>query len=172
MLWRHFCCDKHQKGMFTMELINKNISKKILSVLFVIITVFSTFSIASVNSYAAMSNSYTVTTKSNYWYPGSESITIKQTKEKYYTNWKKTKTSTRYMSYTVTCTPTRWSGSKPATITKNFKSGSITIKLQKNVTYSVRIVPNNFDPYNSYGSFGTVNAGYARITSAHKATYY
>lgn len=154
-----------------MEFVKKGLAKKIMSVLFAFFTIFTTFSITAIPSYAATSSSYTVTTKANYWYPGSESITIKQTKEKYYKNLKRTKTATRYMSYNVTCTPVKWTGSKPATITKSFKSGSITVNLEKNVTYRVTITPNNIDPHNNYGNFGVVSAGYARITSAHKATY-
>ena len=65
--------------------------KKIISVLLVVLTVFSMITIMFVPASAAHGSTYIVTTKANYWYPGSESITVSQKKEEYYSNYKKTK---------------------------------------------------------------------------------
>ena len=141
--------------------------KKFISMLLVLVTVFTTVMVMFIPAHAATTSTYIVTTKANYWYPGSESITIKQVKEEYYSNPKKTKTKKRNMSYTVTCTPISWSGKKPKTIKKEFSGSSKKIDLEKNTTYRVTIVP-----WNYYGSYGVKKAGYAYISDTHKATFY
>lgn len=150
-----------------------DIFKKILSVFFAIMTVFSAFSMSTVFASAASNGSttYTVTTKANYWYPGSESITVKQVKEKYYSNKKKTKTKTRNaLSVTVKCTPISWSGDKkPKTITKTFSGSSKKIDLDKNVTY--RVVVSWKYVITAY-NYGTIDEPYAYISDSHKATVY
>ncbi|MGN1444171.1 MAG: hypothetical protein ACI4XE_10020 [Acutalibacteraceae bacterium] len=142
--------------------------KKIIAVFLCIITVFSVLSIAV---YATSgSNYYTITTKACYWYPGSESITVSQSKEVYYCNKSCTKTKTRNaLSCTVTCTPISWSGDKkPKTIKQSFCGSSKKIDLDKNVTYSVKITWKSVICANHYG---TKQEGYAYISGMHKAKY-
>ncbi len=143
-------------------------SKKIISILLCMLILTVAFS-AALNVSAAKNGTryYTVTTKANYWYPGSESITVSQAKEVYYSNKARTKTKSRNsLSCTVTCTPTSWSGKKPATIKKTFGGSSKKIELEKNVTYSVEITWKYvICAYN----YGTKNEGYAYISNLHKA---
>ena len=113
---------------------------------------------------------YIVTTKANYWYPGSESITVSQTKEIYYSNKKLTKTKSRNaLVCTVTCKPISWSGkTTPKTIKKSFSGSSKKIELEKNVTYSVEIY---WRPVICAYRYGIKKEGSAYISSAHKAKY-
>lgn len=150
----------------------KDIFQKILSIVFAVMTVFSAFSMATVPASAANgSHTYTVTTKANYWYPGSESITVKQVKEKYYSNKKKSKTKTRNaLVVTVKCTPTSWSGNKkPKTVTETFSGSSKTIKLEKNATYRVNV---SWRYVITAYNYGTVDEPYAYISGTHKAKVY
>lgn len=124
--------------------------KKALSVLLAMITLLTLMSIAPFSASAATSgtksssSTITVRTKSNYWYPGSSSITLKQSKCKYtYKNtWGKTKTASGYADFKINvyCTNTGKS------FTKRLDSSSEKIKLDPNKTYKITV---------SYDSMGT-----------------
>lgn len=151
-----------------MTIAKNNFLQKILCVMFSLITMFGAVSATGVTASAATSTSYTVSTKANWWRPGAESITIKQVKEKYYSNIKRTKTKSRYTTYYIKCVPTSWSGSKPKTIEKRMTDGSVKITLARNVTYKVTITASPIP----YGHHGLISHGYAYISGAHKATYW
>lgn len=153
-----------------MTAVKNGFFKKVLSVMFALMTMFSVFAITAPQAAAySGSESFVVTTKANYWYPGKESITVKQSKEKYYSKKDKSKTKTRNaLVCTVKCVPTSWTGKKPATITKSFSGSSKTISLEKNVTYRVTVTWNSVICANHWG---TVDAGYAYISGAHKAKW-
>lgn len=147
----------------------QNVAKRAFCLLLIAFSICLIFTTTMVDAEAAGTTTYIVTTKANYWYPGQESITIKQSQEQYYSATKKIKK--RNMAYKVTCVPISWNGKKPKTITKTFTSGSRKIDLEKNVTYRVTISKDYANPYNTYGNFGVVKSGYAYISKAHKATY-
>ncbi len=138
------------------------------SIILCFLTLFTVFSATTMASATQGNRYYCVVTKSNYWYPGSESITVSQSKETYYSNKSHTKTKSRNsLVCTVKCTPISWSSKKqPATITKTFTGSSKKINLEKNVTYSVEISWKSVICANHYG---TKKEGYAYISKLHKA---
>lgn len=144
------------------------LTKKILSVFLCALTVFTILSSTLLQASAySNTNTYTVTTKANYWYPGSESITVSQSKEVYYSNKAKTKTKKRNaLVCTVTCKPISGTGKK--TITKSFSGNSKKIALEKNTTYKVTITYRSVICANHYG---TKDKGYAYISGLHKAKF-
>lgn len=95
----------------------------------------------------------------------SESITVSQSKEVYYSNKAHTKTKKRNaLVCTVTCTPISGFGTKK--ITQSFSGSSKKIKLEKNTTYSVKITYRSVICAYHYG---TKQEGYAYISGLHKA---
>lgn len=79
-----------------------------------------------------------VTTKANYLVPGSESITIQQTKgvcSKYNIFTKKTKTSKQYGEWNIVAVATDGSHKTTATL----KGSSVKIKLKPNKTYNITV---------------------------------
>ena len=141
-------------------------TKKILSVFLCVLTIFTVLSTTMLQASAySDTDYYTVTTKANYWFPGSESITVSQSKEVYYSNKAHTKTKKRNaLVCTVTCTPISGSGKK--TIKKSFSGSSKKIELEKNTTYRVKITYNSVICAYHYG---TKHKGYAYISDLHKA---
>ena len=68
-------------------------TKRAFSVFLCLLTIFTVLSSTLLQASAySDTDYYTVTTKANYWYPGSESITVSQSKEEYYSNKAHTKT--------------------------------------------------------------------------------
>lgn len=152
-------------------------TKRIFSMLLCVVMVVTSFFGSSLTASAISNNVsysgtkyYTVTTKACYWYPGSESITVSQSKEIYYSNNAHTRTKSRNaLSCTVTCTPISWSGNtRPQTIKKTFGGSSTTIKLDKNVTYSIKIT---WKTVICAFNHGVKKEGYAYISGMHKAKY-
>ena len=141
-------------------------ARRLTAVFLCVLTIFSVFSSMMLQASAySDTDCYTVTTKANYWYPGSESITVSQSKEVYYSNKAHTKTKKRNaLVCTVTCTPISGTGKK--TINKTFTGSSKTIKLEKNTTYRVKITYKSVICANHYG---IKKEGYAYISSFHKA---
>ena len=141
-------------------------TKKIISVFLCVLTVFTILSSTMLQASAySDTDYYTVTTKANYWYPGSESITVSQSKEVYYSNKAHTKTKKRNaLVCTVTCTPISGTGKK--TITESFSGSSKKINLEKNTTYRVKIT---YKSVICAYHYGTKQTGYAYISGLHKA---
>lgn len=120
-------------------------TKKIASFFMTMVILMCTcFCLLSTTAFAATSgningtSTITVNTKSNYWYPGSSSITLKQSKTKYtYTTWNgKKKTSSGYCVYNIKATPVSGKGK---TKTAKLKNGSVKINLDKNTTYRITV---------------------------------
>ena len=141
-------------------------TKRILSVFLCVLTIFTVLSTTMLQASAySDTDYYTVTTKANYWYPGSESITVSQSKEVYYSNKAHTKTKKRNaLVCTVTCTPISGTGKK--TITQSFSGNSKKINLEKNTTYRVKIT---YKSVICAYHYGTKQEGYAYISGLHKA---
>lgn len=143
-------------------------TKRIVSVFLCVLTLFTVLSSIMLQASAySDTDYYTVTTKANYWYPGSESITVSQSKEVYYSNKAHTKTKQRNaLVCTVTCTPISGSGKK--TITQSFSGSSKKIKLDKNTTYRVKIT---YKSVICAYHYGTKKEGYAYISNLYKAKF-
>ena len=141
-------------------------TKRAFSVFLCLLTIFTVLSSTLLQASAySDTDYYTVTTKANYWYPGSESITVSQSKEEYYSNKAHTKTKKgNALVCTVTCTPISGSGKK--TIKESFSGSSKKIKLDKNTTYSVKIT---YKSVICAYHYGTKKEGYAYISALHKA---
>ena len=141
-------------------------TKRIFSIFLCVLTIFTVLSSTLLHA-AAYSDTdyYIVTTKANYWYPGSESITVSQSQEVYYSNKAHTKTKKRNaLICTVTCTPISGTGKKK--ITASFTGSSKKIKLEKNTTYKVTIT---YKSVICAYHYGTKKEGYAYISSLYKA---
>ncbi len=119
----------------------KKAVKRILSLVLVVCMVSSAL---CTSAFAATSGgrgtqTITVVTKSNWWYPGHESITLRQDKVTVtYTNWRnsnKTKTATYYPTYVISIKNTNTG----KTVTKTWDSKSITLKLDRNATYKITV---------------------------------
>lgn len=126
--------------------------KKLIATLTLIITLFSVFNVTAFASTSGTTNTrtITVTTKSNYWLPGSSSITLKQNKGTFYYKglFGKKKKGQCYGYYNVKATPIAGyaKDKKKKAITTTFTGRSKTIKLKKDSTYSITV---------SYDSNGT-----------------
>ena len=123
-------------------------TKKIFSTVIAFVMIFCTiFSMTVPTSAATCSNgtktcTITVTTKSNWFSPGSESITISQSKgtcvkETYniFSGKTKKKTSSQYGEWDIKVEATDGSH----TFTKTLKGSSIKLKLKANKTYKITI---------------------------------
>lgn len=152
----------------------------IFSILMVVVLFASIFAIpvSAYNSGSTGSQTFSVSTKASYWYPGSSSITLKQSPAKftYKKTWGKgTKTKKLYAYYTVTAKPT--DGSK--TITKKWNgTSSIKINLNKNKTYWITV---KYEPYTTQASeysktpwgytYQSSDGYYWSVSSMWKANY-
>lgn len=118
--------------------------RKIIAVLLVAITLTAIFAIpadAATTSSGLSKRTITVTTKANWLMPGSESITLKQTKGTFsYTKSNgKTTTKTGYATWKITVSATDGSHS----YTKTWNDGSIKLSLKRNKTYTITITYDN-----------------------------
>lgn len=118
--------------------------KKIFALALVIITMFSCMILpasAATTSYGTSTRTITVNTKAAYYYPGSSSITLKQTQGTYaYSKNGSTRIGKAYYWWTVKVAATDGSHS----YTKNFKDGSIQLNLKPNKTYKITISLNTY----------------------------
>lgn len=137
--------------------------KKLTSFLLALMLLLSVFSASASAAYTSRATSgstrtacFYVTTKANYWKPGSSSITLKQNKGTYiYKRGSKSKTGKAYGYYHVSAVPKCGYGKK--TISKNFSGSSIKINLEKNTTYLVTV---------SYDENCTVNLNISNLKGA------
>lgn len=148
-------------------------TKKIITSLIAVMMVFSMLFAMAVPVSAATRSSgkqtrtITVTTKANYWYPGSESITLSQTKG-VCTNYRG-KTSKQYGDWDITVRATDGSH----TFTKNFNGSSIKLNLKPNKTYQITV---SWDSQGNYitqlgkGNFTTLPTW--RVKSTWKVSSY
>lgn len=126
--------------------------KKSVSILMVVLTLMSVFAVfavpasASTTSSGTQTRTITVTTKGNWFIPGSESITLKQTKgtcEKTTTNWftgkKSTKVSQEYGTWNIVAQATDGSHS----VRKTLSGGSVKIPLKPDKTYKITVTWNS-----------------------------
>ena len=119
--------------------------KKIMAIALTVLsimTIFSTSAFAATSSYKKQTRTITVVTKANWLKPGSESITLKQTKgirtEKNYnifTGKTTTKTHKCYGDWKVVVKATDGSH----TMTKTLKDGSLKLNLKANKTYKITV---------------------------------
>lgn len=157
----------------------KSISIKILSVFFVIVSVismFSTVASAATCSSGKSTRTITVVTKANWLIPGSESITLSQTKgvrtEKNYNPFTgKTTTKTRkcYGDWKIVATATDGSH----TVKKTLSDGSLKIALKANKTYKITVTwDSTADTIDSVdkGSFTTLPTW--KVKSTYKVSNY
>ena len=157
----------------------KSVLIKVMSLVFAIVAVFSMFStvaFAATRSSGKSTRTITVVTKANWWVPGSESITLKQTKgvrtEKNYnifTGKTTTKTSKCYGDWKVVAKATDGSH----TITKNFSGGSLKLSLKPNKTYKITVSwDSTADMIDSVdkGSFTTLPTW--KVSSTYKVSNY
>lgn len=118
----------------------KRISCFVLAVLMLVSTMIAMIvpSSAATSSNGKKSVTITVTTQANWWRPGSESITLSQTKgtcQVYNYLTRKTYTSKVYAEWDISVKATDGSHS----YSKNWKNGSITLNLKPNKTYKITI---------------------------------
>ncbi len=112
----------------------------IVSIAMIVCTLFcmSIPTSAATNSSGTKTRTITVTTKANWWIPGSESITLKQTKGTCSVTplfAKKAKVSSVYGCWDVVATATDGSH----TVRKNFDGSSVKLNLKPNKTYIITI---------------------------------
>lgn len=117
-------------------------SKKLMSLFLTMIIFigicfcFPTTASAATSGSQNRSSTITVNTKANYWYPGSSSITLKQSKTNFtYTNKGKTKTNKMYAAYKITYVNNKTGKSKTTWLT----GASKKINLDKNTTYKITV---------------------------------
>lgn len=121
-------------------------AKKILAMFLVIITIFSCMVLpasAATTSSGTSTRTITVVTKGNWLYPGSESITLSQSKGTFTyskTNWLgqetgKTGSKSEYGTWNISVAATDGSHS----YSKTWKNGSIKLSLKPNKTYTITI---------------------------------
>lgn len=123
----------------------KKTASAIVVIATLLTTIFSLFSVpvsAAKSSCGTATQVITVTTRENWWIPGAESITLKQTKglcEKTTTNWltrkKNLKQSKVYATWTVSVKATDGSDNQ----TKTLNGASLKIKLKPNKTYTITV---------------------------------
>ncbi len=122
----------------------KRIFSSVIAIALVLCTLFTISfpASAATSSYGTQTRTITVSTKANYWYPGSESITIGQSKgtcvkENYniFTGKTTRKTSNQYGEWDITVRATDGSHSFSKTLT----DGSIKLNLKPNKTYKITI---------------------------------
>ena len=128
-------------------------TKKIFTSVLACIMMFCTLLVTPLTASAATSSygttqtrTITVQTKGNWWIPGSESITLKQTKgtcEKTTTNWitgkKTTKVSKEYGTWNIVAQATDGSH----TVRKTLSGSSVKIPLKPDKTYKITVTWNS-----------------------------
>ena len=121
-------------------------AKKFFALFLVVVALFSCMILpasAATTSSGTSSRTITVVTKSNWSYPGSESITLSQSKGTFTyskTNWLgqetgKTGSKTAYGTWKITVSATDGSH----TYSKTWNDGSIKLTLKSNKTYKITI---------------------------------
>ena len=141
-----------------------------------IVSIFSTTAFAATSSSGTRTQTITVNTKANWWYPGSESITLKQTKgtrtEKNYnflTGKTKTKTKKCYGTWKVVAKST----DGKHTLNKKLNGGSLKLSLKANKTYKITVTWDS-----QADTFGTLDHGSFtqlptwRVSGTHKVSSY
>lgn len=122
----------------------KKIFTSVIALAMVLCTLFTMIFPASAATCSSGTQTRTITveTKGNWWVPGSESITIKQTKgtcvkENYniFTGKTTRKSSSQYGQWNISVKATDGSHS----YTKTLKDGSIKLSLKPNKTYKITI---------------------------------
>ncbi len=155
-------------------------TKKWFCTLFACLMAFLMFMEAPVQAFAATSSkgtqtrTITVVTKANWWKPGSESITLSQTKGVRVDNvfsWGKWKEKEKkdYGTWEITAKSTDGTH----TVKKTLKGSSIKLNLKPDKTYIVTVSWNSvIETINAIdkGTFKTYPSW--RVKSGHKCTYY
>lgn len=148
----------------------KSISMKIISVLLILVSVFSCscFSAsAATDSWGTNTRVITVTTKANWLKPGSESITLKQNKGTRTNDKGKQKKCYGYWNISFSSTDGKHKGNAKLT------GGSVKINLKPNKTYHITVSWNhNIDTVDSMknGSFSYLPTW--SVKSTNKVTSY
>ena len=157
-------------------------AKKVLAMFLVIITIFSCMVLpasAATNSSGTSTQTITVVTKSNWLYPGSESITLSQSKGTFTyskTNWLgqetgKTGSKSEYGTWKISVAATDGSHS----FSKTWSDGSIKLNLKPNKTYKITI---SYDSYQDifrgidYRNFRWTKYPNWRVSSTWKVSNY
>lgn len=120
----------------------KNIRKVAAMLLILVVLGFVSPVMAATSSYGTQTRTITVTTKANWFIPGSESITLSQTKgtcveDTYniFTGKWSSKTSKVYGDWDIVATATDGSH----TVRKNLSGSSVKINLKPNKTYKITV---------------------------------
>ena len=156
-----------------------NFYKRIMAVVISIISIVSVFSMsafAATSSSGKSTRTITVVTKANWLYPGSESITLKQTKgtrtEKNY-NILNGKTTTKTKKCYGTWRVVAKSTDGKHTVNKTLKDGSLKISLKSNKTYKITVTWDS-----QADTFGTLDHGSFtqlptwKVSGTHKVSNY
>lgn len=151
-------------------------AKKIIALFLLVITLFSCLVLpasAATTSSGTSTRTITVVTKGNWSYPGSESITLKQTKGTFtYTKWnEKTATKSIYGTWKITVAATDGTH----TYSKTWNNGSIKLTLKANKTYKITIAYNSYvDTINqvSYSNFCWKTRPSWKVSSTWKVSSY
>lgn len=148
---------------------------RVMAIMMIVISVFTMFSstaTAATSSSGTSTRTITVVTKANWWKPGSESITLSQTKgvrseKNVWTG--KTKTKKCYGTWKIVATST----DGKHTIKKTWDDGSIKLNLKANKTYRITVTWDSqadiFDTLD-HGSFTTMPTW--RVKSVYKVSNY
>lgn len=154
----HFCRTPNPMENRLAELVSSNyneevfqMTKRIIAISLTIIIIFSCMVLpasADTSNYGTDTKSITVVTKANWCYPGSESITLSQSKGIFSyakTSWfgkvtGKTCTKSEYSTWRISVAATDGSHS----YSRTWKNGSIKLPLKSNRTYNITV---SYDSY-------------------------
>lgn len=135
-----------------------------------ICTIFATTAFAATSSNGTQTRTITVSTKANWWYPGSESITLSQTKgvrseKNFFTG--KIKNRNCYGEWDIVAKATDGSHTVKATL----KDGSEKIKLKSNKTYKITVTwDSTIDMIDSMDKGSFTKLPTWKVKSTHKVT--
>ena len=133
-------------------------------------TTFAPKAEAATGSNGKNTQTITVTTKSNWWRPGSESITLAQSKgtrtSKTYSFWKgwREKTTNCYGTWKIVAKST----DNKDTVKQTLKDSSVKIKLKADKTYKITVSwDSDKDTIDSVtkGSFSSLPSGWVKSTN-------
>ena len=120
-------------------------AKKFFAIFLVLVTLFSCMVLpasAATSSSGTSTRTITVVTRASWWYPGSESISLSQSKGTFtYTKWNgKTASKSEYGTWNITVSATDGSHYYK----KTWNDGSIKLNLKPNKTYRISITYNGY----------------------------
>lgn len=154
---------------------NSKTLTKLVAIALVVLTIFTLFSttvFAATSSSGKSTRTITVSTKANWWYPGSESITLSQTKgvrseKNPFTG--KVKNRNCYGEWDVVAKATDGSHTVKATL----NGGSKKINLKPNKTYKITVTwDSTIDLIESVDKGSFTKLPTWKVKSTHKVSSY